>query len=118
MALSHEVTQDGPWVPEDTFGARLALVRQHLGWNVTEAATACGLTGQSWHNWEAGSLPRDLVGTAAKIAEATGCEARWLVLGQNWKMMNGADLQVFDGEAQVSPGQMTLPFPPLRLVLS
>jgi hypothetical protein len=31
------------WVPELTFGARLALVRHRMGWNIKEAAAACDL---------------------------------------------------------------------------
>jgi len=40
------------WVPELTFGARLALVRHKMGWNIKEAATSCGLPAQSWRGWE------------------------------------------------------------------
>jgi len=44
------------WIPSDaTFGARLALVRQHRGWtNVKEAALSCGLPVESWRGWEQG----------------------------------------------------------------
>jgi hypothetical protein len=71
------------WVPADTFAARLALVRQHLGgWNVKKAATYCGIDDQSWRNWEAGKgAPRDYEGTCRRIAERTGCDLRWLMAG-------------------------------------
>lgn len=67
------------WVPELTFAARLALVRNRLGWNTKEAARACDLPAQSWRNWEAGTLPRDYVETCQKIAAGTGVSLDWLV---------------------------------------
>lgn len=72
---------DEPWVPEDTFGSRLALVRQAMKWNVKEAAEACGLNDQSWRNWEEGKRPRDLLDVAHKIAEATLINEAWIVMG-------------------------------------
>lgn len=71
------------WAPDDsTFGARLALVRQHMRWgNVAEAARQCGLPIESWRNWEEGKRPRDLVEVAKAISDRTGCDARWLVMG-------------------------------------
>ena len=74
-------TERGTWVPTDaTFGARLALIRQHMQWgNVQEAALACGLPVASWRNWERdGRLPRDLISISGKIASATGCDQSWL----------------------------------------
>lgn len=118
MALP-EITPTDPWIPQDTFGGRLAQIRQELRWNVKHAAEACGLNDQSWRNWEAGGLPRDLVATAKTIAQVTGCNERWLVLGQNWTKNKGADLRIVDGEAEDSqpgPGQMELPFRGLRVV--
>lgn len=69
------------WIPKDTFGARLALVRQHMGWNVKEAGEACDITPNSWSNWEHGRKPRDLHDVARTIADASGCSYRWLMLG-------------------------------------
>lgn len=72
------------WVPDvETFGARLALVRQRMGWgNVAEAAKACGLPVGSWRNWERdGRAPRNLTTVAKQIAGVTGCSYQWLVLG-------------------------------------
>ncbi len=44
---------DYRWVPDtSTFGARLALVRQRMGWNLKEAALACQLPQGSWREWE------------------------------------------------------------------
>jgi hypothetical protein len=69
------------WVPGvDTFGARLALVRQAMGWgNVAEAAVACGVPVASWRNWERDDRsPRDLARIVHKIATRTGCDPIWL----------------------------------------
>jgi transcriptional regulator with XRE-family HTH domain len=40
------------WVPEESFGARLALIRQHYGWNVKEAAMKCHVPVETWRGWE------------------------------------------------------------------
>jgi hypothetical protein len=80
-------TEDGHltrWVPDDsTFGARLALIRQRMGWgNVKEAAMACGLPVESWRNWERdGAMPRRMVEVASVIADRTGCDLGWLLAG-------------------------------------
>jgi hypothetical protein len=69
------------WVPTASdFGARLALVRQHMGWgNVQEAALACGLPVSSWRNWERDNRqPRDYMGACRAIASRTGCDLGWL----------------------------------------
>lgn len=72
------------WVPDvSTFGARLALVRQRMGWtNIKEAAEACAIAPQTWRQWEAGKFePRQLVHACMKIAGVTGVDYRWLALG-------------------------------------
>lgn len=84
MALAYDDTpapEGEPWIPVDTFGARLALVRQHLGLNALEAATRCGLNDQSWRNWEAGSSPRGMNEVARKIADALHVDYTWLMAG-------------------------------------
>lgn len=79
MALAEASPQ---WVPQDTFGARLALIRQRMGgWNVKRTAEFCGLDDQSWRNWEGGTPPRDYEAVCAKISAATGCDLRWLKAG-------------------------------------
>lgn len=75
-------TPNGGWIPTaDDFGARLALIRQRMGWgNVTAAATACGLPVSSWRYWERDNvLPREYMATCQTIAIATGCDFAWLV---------------------------------------
>jgi transcriptional regulator with XRE-family HTH domain len=72
------------WVPDaSTFGARLALVRQAMGWgNVKQAAQLCGIPVETWRNWERdGGEPRGLVNAAMKIAGVTGVDYRWLAIG-------------------------------------
>jgi hypothetical protein len=75
-------TVERDWVPSDeTFGARLALVRQHMGWgNTREAAVACGLPVESWRGWERDNrLPRDYATVCRKIADRTGVNLVWLM---------------------------------------
>lgn len=70
------------WRPDDSeFGARLALIRQRMGWgNVKEAALACGLPVESWRNWERdGRIPRDFVAVCKAISDRTGVDLSWLV---------------------------------------
>jgi hypothetical protein len=73
--------QGRDWRPDDrTFGARLALVRQHMGWgNVREAALACGVPSESWRSWERdGRTPRDYARIVMAIHARTGVDAAWL----------------------------------------
>jgi hypothetical protein len=71
------------WIPEDTFGARLALIRQHLGgWNVKRAADFCGIDDQQWRNWESGrNRPRDYPVVCRRICSRTGVALSWLMMG-------------------------------------
>lgn len=81
-AVAHiELENPELWVPPSTFGSRLAQIRQAKGWNVKQAADACGLPDQSWHNWEDGRSPRDLTAVAQKIAKAVPCHYVWLMTG-------------------------------------
>ncbi len=73
------------WVPRvDTLGARLALVRQHMGWgNVKEAAESCGVPVQSWRTWERdGGIPRDILRLAKRVSAVTGVNYYWLLDGE------------------------------------
>jgi hypothetical protein len=72
------------WIPDDgSFGARLALIRQRMGWgNVKLAAEACGVPPESWRTWERdGVEPRGLTRIARQISERTGCDYGWLLDG-------------------------------------
>lgn len=79
-----------PWIPgDDTFGARLALVRQRMGWgNVAEAAEACDIPVPSWRNWERdGRTPRNIIEISGKIAARTGCDQLWLERGRAGRLL-------------------------------
>ena len=71
------------WVPDrDSFPVRLLLVRHQMGWNLKEAAMACGIRAQSWREWElAGRRPRDYEGICKQIAARTECDLVWLMTG-------------------------------------
>lgn len=84
MTQAPEQSTAKGWRPDDsTFGARLALVRQRMGWgNVREAAVACGIPPESWRTWERDNVaPRRLVEMATLIANRTGCDFYWLIAG-------------------------------------
>jgi hypothetical protein len=69
--------------PVDTFGARLALMRQAQGgWNIKRAADFCGIDDQAWRNWESGrSLPRDYERVCRRIAARLGFDLVWVMAG-------------------------------------
>lgn len=71
------------WAPTpDTFAARLAMVRQAMGWNVKEAALACSLNPTTWRKWEMNdAMPRDYMAAARAISGRTGVSIEWLVFG-------------------------------------
>lgn len=83
LGMTTTETQPG-WVPAaDTFGARLALARNHLGLNIKKAAERSGVDPTSWNKWEKGRQPRDLVPTTQRIAAALGCDFLWLLTGRS-----------------------------------
>jgi transcriptional regulator with XRE-family HTH domain len=70
------------WTVDDsTFGARLALVRQRMQWNVKEAARECGIPAASWGSWENGAMPRRYTEMCRLIAQRTGADYGWLLDG-------------------------------------
>lgn len=74
----------GPWIPDDsTFSARLALIRNWMGWgNVKVAALACGIPVATWRSWERdGAKPHDLEAAARRIAARTGADYGWVLGG-------------------------------------
>jgi transcriptional regulator with XRE-family HTH domain len=108
---------DTDWVPEDTWGARLALVRQHMGWNYEQAGKACDIEPETWRQWEKrGRSPRKIHEIARRIASVSGANYVWLMAGGEL-----ARSRCFSPLALVSdvPGQMELAFdamPVLELV--
>ena len=78
MAMVHEHDP----LPLETFGTRLAIVRQYLGgWNVARAARACGIDAQTWRNWEAGRYPNNQEAVCRRISEALTIDYGWLMAG-------------------------------------
>lgn len=99
-------TETRSWVPQLNFGARLALVRQSMHWNMKEAAAKCGLPAQSWRQWEVyGHLPRRYVDTVKQIAGATGVDYHWLLDGSGGtggEGGQGTTRQYFSGTRSVA----------------
>jgi transcriptional regulator with XRE-family HTH domain len=83
MTKAVQEARESGWIPDlSTFGARLALLRHHKGWNLAEAARACDVPVPSWRNWEdRGREPRGLINVCMKIAGVTGVDLNWLVMG-------------------------------------
>lgn len=89
MSITEEIGQAQTplaraWTPDDsTFGARLAMIRQRMGWgNIAKAAKECGVPTDSWRNWEVDNRePHRMTTIAMSIATRTGCDYRWLVHG-------------------------------------
>lgn len=69
------------WVPEDTFGTRLVVVRRQLGLSVEEMAEKCGQKPATWSTWERGAAPRGMAAVVAAISLATGVSREWLMWG-------------------------------------
>jgi transcriptional regulator with XRE-family HTH domain len=86
MSTQHAVDEptEEAWIPTtDSLGARLALIRQRMGWNIKEAALACDIPPASWTDWELnGRKPRDLEEAATKIARRTGADDYWIMTGR------------------------------------
>lgn len=83
----------------DTFGARLALIRWKMGWNMKEAALACNVRPQSWREWElSGRRPHDFADVAERMSERTGIDDYWIMTGKTKSPSGG------DPEGQDKPG--------------
>jgi hypothetical protein len=73
--------RDDSWVPDDTFGARLALVRQRMRWNVAQAERECGFGEGVWRTWEAGRRPQNMDEVVRSIVARTSADRDWLMWG-------------------------------------
>jgi transcriptional regulator with XRE-family HTH domain len=94
-------------VPEESFGARLALIRQHYGWNVKQAAIACQLPVQSWRGWERDHMqPRRYIEVCRMIAEATGASYDWLLDGRRFPPPRSASTPEYTDRSH--PNNLTL----------
>lgn len=107
-----ETTMDGAWVPTDTFGARLALVRQHMRWNVRQAAEECGLSHANWRKWEHGVNPQKIHDAARRISDRTGCSYTWLLAGEVLLSTEyeRPELTVLQGGLTRDRNQLRIPF--------
>lgn len=83
MTAPSETTEAGWTADASTFGARLALVRQKMGWgNVEKAARECGIPVETWRSWERDNRePHRMTTIAMAIATRTGCDYLWLCHG-------------------------------------
>lgn len=115
MAISPEPTTieaDFDWVPEDTFGNRLALLRNQLQLNLEEAASACGIPRATWASWENGRKPHNLTEKVELIHRGLRVNRMWLLLGaegQNWKERNPRPLVGLPTNLDPEPTDPTVP---------
>jgi transcriptional regulator with XRE-family HTH domain len=71
-----------PWVPEDTFGMRLRILRHELGLTVEDICEQCGVRPPTWGKWERGeSEPRGVIRVINTLVEVTGVDREWLLWG-------------------------------------
>lgn len=69
------------WVPADSFGQRLMLVRRSLGLSVKEIALATGFHYATWSTWENGRLPSDVLDVVRRLSDTYGVDRDWLLWG-------------------------------------
>lgn len=75
------MTTTQTWIPADTFGTRLFILRKQKGMTVEAIARLCGVAHPTWTTWENGAQPRRLVEAVQKISDATGVDRDWLMWG-------------------------------------
>src|SRR5688572_27762798 len=81
MARFDDMSQ--PQVPQWTLGDRIRKARKHAGMSQAELAHAIGVRHSTIATWETDvNRPSHLVATVDKIAEATGVDMEWLLLGK------------------------------------
>lgn len=89
-AMSTALKHEGAWIPPNTFGSRLALIRNYQQWNLKEAALACAVPEASWREWElSGRRPQGYEAICEKIATRAGCDLIWLMLGREYPSSGG-----------------------------
>ena len=95
MPITLEQRKQG-WIPANTFGNRLRLLRHDLGMSVYELAelTNGEVSHASLSNWERGGRPQKAERAIKTIADATGVSETWLLTGST------------DAEAAAAPGAL------------
>lgn len=77
-----EAEQAHPGIPLDSFRVRIAAIRAERGWNVSQAAMACGLSVENWRKWEKnGRRPQAYEETCRRIADGSGYDRAWIASG-------------------------------------
>lgn len=79
--MSEALQDSGRWRPTDSFGNRLAVIRNELGLTQQQAAERCGLDDGSWSNWERGANPREKERVVYKIVRGLHVDREWLMWG-------------------------------------
>lgn len=98
------------WTVDDSeFGARLALVRQRMQWNIKEAARECDVPAASWGSWEAGSMPRRYAEVCDKISRRTGADYVWLMAGSSSRGARSTAIAHYFGPAIRTTDQPSRP---------
>lgn len=72
-----------PWRPDDTFAARLVLVRHQTGLSQQEAAEMSGIPHRTWEGWEQRPerIPANYPEVCRRISAALGVDYGWLMMG-------------------------------------
>lgn len=92
----------GGEIPLDSFRTRIAMIRALRGWNYTQAGVACGISAESWRQWEKlGTRPRDYETVCRDIARGSGFNPRWITAGGPLRIS-------WFSPVPATPGQMTL----------
>jgi hypothetical protein len=81
METSYSLGMATTWVPLDTFGTRLILLRRHLQVSVDEISPKCGQSPHTWATWERGATPRNMATVVAAISASVGVDRDWLMWG-------------------------------------
>lgn len=79
--MSTQPTSPEAWIPTDSFGHRLLLLRTEKKMTAEEIADLCGIPRPTWLSWEKGVRPRGFEEKVQDIADATGADRYWLAFG-------------------------------------
>lgn len=92
MELMREIDRyPDHWIPDDTFGRRLLVLRKQLGLTGPQMAAVLGkgiCSYPTYNNWERGVRPTKYDEVCDKIAGRLRCDPEWLRWGtQNRKVL-------------------------------